>query len=93
MPTAQSYGVHYFGETGACNVSRYLLKKTSPATYIFFTRDHSLRATASTFSRGTVITFASIGLLGGIVIGSLGVIGAGKLKKKKKETSASADAK
>jgi hypothetical protein len=90
MPTAQSYAVHYFGETGACNVSRYLLRKTSPATYIFFTRDHSLRATASTFSRGTVITFASIGLLGGIVIGSLGVIGAGKLKKKKEE-SASAD--
>ncbi len=92
MPTAQSYAVHYFGETGACNVSRYLLKKTSPATYIFFTRDHSLRATASTFSRGTVITFTSIGLLGGIVIGSLGMIGAGKLKKKKKEDIASADA-
>ena len=92
MPTAQSYAVHYFGETGACNVSRYLLKKTSPATYIFFTRDHSLRATASTFSRGTVITFASIGLLGGIAIGSLGAIGAGKLRKKKEE-SASADAK
>ena len=90
MPTAQSYGVHYFGETGACNISRYLLKKTSPATYMFFTRDHSLRVTASTFSRGTVITFASIGLLGGIAIGSLGVIGAGKLKKKKDE-SASAD--
>jgi hypothetical protein len=91
MPTTQSYGVHYFGETGACNVSRYLLKKTAPATYIFFTRDHSLRATASTFSRGTLITFASIGVLGGIAIGSLGVIGAGKLKKKKKEESASAD--
>ena len=90
MPTAQSYGVHYFGETGACNISRYLLKKTSPATYMFFTRDHSLRATASTFSRGTVITFASTGLLGGIAIGSLGAIGAGKLKKKKEE-SASAD--
>ncbi len=85
MPTAQSYAVHYFGETGACNVSRYLLKKTSPATYMFFTRDHSLRATASTFSRGTVITFASIGVLCGIVIGSLGAIGSGKLKKKKKE--------
>ena len=90
MPTAQSYAVHYFGETGACNVSRYLLKKTSPATYIFFTRDHSLRATASAFSRGAVITFASIGVLCGIAIGSLGVIGAGKLKKKKEE-SASAD--
>ena len=90
MPTAQSYGVHYFGETGACNVSRYLLKKTAPATYIFFTRDHSLRATASTFSKGTVITFTAIGLVGGMAIGSLGVIGAGKLKKKKEE-SASAD--
>ncbi len=90
MPTTQSYAVHYFGETGACNVSRYLLRKTSPATYIFFTRDHSLRATASAFSRGAVITFASIGVLCGIVIGSLGVIGACKLKKKKEE-SASAD--
>ena len=90
MPTAQSYAVHYFGETGACNVSRYLLKKTSPATYIFFTRDHSLRATASTFSKGTVITFTAIGLVGGMAIGSLGVIGAGMLKKKKEE-SASAD--
>ena len=90
MPTAQSYGVHYFGETGACNVSRYMLKKTAPATYMFFTRDHSLRATASTFSKGTVITFASTGLLGGIAIGSLGAIGASKLKKKKEE-SASAD--
>ena len=90
MPTAQSYAVHYFGETGACNVSRYLLKKTSPATYIFFTRDHSLRATASTFSKGTVITFTAIGLVGGMAIGSLGVIGAGMLKKKK-EDSASAD--
>ena len=84
MPTAQSYGVHYFGETGACNVSRYLLKKTAPATYMFFTRDHSLRATASAFSRGTVITFACIGLVSGLAIGSLGVIGIVKLKKKKK---------
>ena len=91
MPTAQSYGVHYFGETGACNVSRYLLKKTSPAIYMFFTRDHSLRATASTFSRGTVITFASIGLLSGIAIGSLGAIGAGKLKKKKENCTTDAD--
>ena len=90
MPTAQSYGVHYFGETGACNVSRYLLKKTSPEIYMFFTRDHSMRATASTFSKGTVITFTAIGLVGGMAIGSLGVIGAGMLKKKK-EDSASAD--
>jgi hypothetical protein len=83
MPTTDSYGVHYFGETGACDVSRYLFKAKSPATYMFFTRDHSLRATASAFSRGTVITFACIGLLGGLVIGSLATIGAVKIKKKK----------
>ena len=91
MPTAQSYGVHYFGETGACNVSRYLLKKTSPATYIFFTRDHSLRATASAFSKGTVITFASIGAVGGIAIGGFGVIGAQKIKSKKKKNGLDTD--
>jgi hypothetical protein len=83
MPTTDSYGVHYFGETGACDVSRYLFKAKSPETYMFFTRDHSLRATASAFSRGTVITFACIGLLGGLVIGSLATIGAVKIKKKK----------
>ena len=91
MPTAQSYGVHYFGETGACNLSRYLLKATAPATYMFFTRDHSLRATASAFSRGTVITFASIGAVGGIALGSFGVIGAQKIKAKKKKEEESAD--
>ena len=85
MPTAQSYGVHYFGETGACNLSGYLLRSTAPATYMFFTRDHSLRATASAFSRGTVVTFVSIGVVGGIAIGSLGTIGAEKLKLKKKK--------
>ena len=85
VPTAQSYGVHYFGELGACNVSRYLLKKTAPAIYMFFTRDHSLSTTASVFSQGTVIAFTGIGLLGGIAVGSLGVIGAGKMKKKKDE--------
>jgi hypothetical protein len=90
MPTAQSYAVHYFGETGACDVSRYLLKAKAPETYIFFTRDHSLRATASAFSRGTVITFACIGLVSGLAIGSLGVIGTVKLKKKKKGIVANA---
>jgi hypothetical protein len=83
MPTTDSYGVHYFGETGACDVSRYLFKAKSPETYMFFTRDHSLRATASAFSRGTVITFACTSLLGGLVIGSLATIGAVKIKKKK----------
>ncbi|MBO5941233.1 MAG: hypothetical protein J6R18_08585 [Kiritimatiellae bacterium] len=89
VPTAQSYGVHYFGELGACNVSRYLLKKTAPAIYMFFTRDHSLSTTASVFSQGTVIAFTGIGLLGGIAVGSLGVIGAGKMKKKKDEKAQS----
>jgi hypothetical protein len=88
MPTADSYGVHYFGETGACDLSRYALKSRAPEIYMFFTRDHSLRATASAFSKGTVITFASIGLVGGIAIGGLGVIGATKLKKKKESSSA-----
>jgi hypothetical protein len=77
--------VHYFGETGACDVSRYLLKAKAPETYIFFTRDLSLRATASAFSRGTVITFTSIGVVGGILIGSLAVIAGGRIKKKKEE--------
>ena len=87
MPTADSYGVHYFGETGACDVNRYLLRSRSPEIYMFFTRDHSLRATASAFSRGTVITFASIGILGGIAIGSVATVGAGKLKKKKEDSA------
>jgi hypothetical protein len=67
-----------------------LLKAKAPETYIFFTRDHSLRATASAFSRGTVITFACIGLVSGLAIGSLGVIGTVKLKKKKKGLVANA---
>ena len=91
MPTTQSYGVHYFGETGACNLSRYLLKATAPATYMFFTRDHSLRATASAFSKGTVITFASIGAVGGIAIGGFGVVGAQKIKSKKKKNGLDTD--
>ena len=89
MPTADSYAVHYFGETGACNVSRYLLKRTAPATYMFFTRDHSLSVTASVFSQGTVIAFTGIGALCGIAVGSIGVIGAGKLKKKKEDEAKS----
>ena len=87
MPTVDSYGVHYFGETGACDVNRYLLRSRSPEIYMFFTRDHSLRATASAFSKGTIITFAAVGLLGGVAIGSLGAIGAGKLKKKKEDSA------
>ena len=83
MPTTQSYGVHYFGETGACNLSRYLLRSTAPATYMFFTRDHSLSVTASVFSTGTVIAFTGVGLVGGIALGGFGVVGAKKLKKKK----------
>ena len=86
MPTADSYGVHYFGESGACNINAYLLKSTAPPIYMFFKRDHSLRATASAFSKGTVITFTGIGALCGIAVGSLTVIGAGKLKKKKEKS-------
>jgi hypothetical protein len=44
-----------------------------------------LRATASAFSRGTVITFTSIGVVGGILIGSLAVIAGGRINKKKEE--------
>jgi hypothetical protein len=33
--------------------------------------------------------FTGFGLLGGVAIGSLGVIGAGKMKKKKNETEQS----
>ena len=86
----ETYAVHYFGEESAANVNRYSLKKTSPAIYMFFKRDHSLSKTASTFSGGMLVMFTGLGALGGIAIGSLGAIGAGKLKKKKEE-SASAD--
>ena len=74
-----------FGETAAANVNRYQFKKTVPATYIFYERDHSLSMTASTFSGGQLVMFTGFGLLGGVAIGSLGVIGAGKMKKKKNE--------
>ena len=87
MPTTDSYGVHYFGENGACDLNRYLLRSRSPEIYMFFTRDHSLSVTASAFSKGTVIAFAGIGLLGGVVIGSIATVGAGKLKKKKEDST------
>ena len=86
----ETYSVHYFGEESAANVNRYSLKKTSPAIYMFFKRDHNLSETASTFSGGMLMMFTGLGALGGVLIGSLGVIGADKLKKKKEE-SASAD--
>ena len=80
------YGVHYFGETAAANVNLYSARKLAPALYMFFNRDHSLSKTASTFSGGTVAMFTGIGAISGIALGSVGVIGAGKLKKKKEES-------
>lgn len=85
FPSEDHGAVHYFGETAAANVNRYQFKKTAPATYIFYERDHSLSMTASTFSGGQIIMFTGFGLLGGVAIGSLGVIGAIKIKKKKNE--------
>ena len=85
FPSEEHGAVHYFGETAAANVNRYQFKKTAPATYIFYERDHSLSMTASTFSSGQLVMFTGCGLLGGVAIGSLGVIGAGKMKKKKNE--------
>ena len=83
---AETCAVHYFGEESAANVNRYSLKKTSPAIYMFFKRDHNLSKTASTFSTGMLVMFTGVGLLGGVVIGTIGAIGAGKLKKKKENT-------
>ena len=85
FPSEDHGAVHYFGETAAANVNRYQFKKTAPATYIFYQRDHSLSMTASTFSSGQLVMFTGFGLIGGVAIGSLGVIGAGKMKKKKEE--------
>ena len=85
FPSDEHGAVHYFGETAAANVNRYQFKKTATATYIFYERDHSLSMTASTFSSGQIVMFTGFGLLGGVAIGSLGVIGAGKMKKKKNE--------
>ena len=84
---AETFGVHYFGQTAAANVNAYSLKATSPAIYMFFKRDHSLSKTASTFSSGVLVMFTGIGLLGGVAIGGITVFGAGKLKKKKEDTA------
>ena len=86
FPSDEHGAVHYFGETAAANVNRYQFKKTATATYIFYERDHSLTMTASTFSGGQIVMFTGFGLLGGVAIGSLGVIGAGKMKKKKESS-------
>ena len=83
FPSDEHGAVHYFGETSAANVNRYQFKKTATATYIFYERDHSLSMTASTFSGGQLVMFTGFGLVGGVAIGSLGVIGAGRIKKKK----------
>ena len=82
FPTDEHGAVHYFGETAAADVNRYNFR-SGTATYIFYKRDHSLSMTASTFTSGQMIMFTGFGLLGGVAIGSLGVIGAGKIKKKK----------
>jgi hypothetical protein len=87
FPSDEHGAVHYFGETAAANVNRYQFKKTAPATYIFYERDHSLSMTASTFSGGQLFMFTGFGVLGGVAIGSLGAIGAGKMKKNEKEQS------
>ena len=85
FPDEESAAVHYFGEEAAADVNRYNFKRTAPATYIFYKRDHSLSMTASTFSGGQLVMFTGFGLIGGLAIGGLSVIGAGKIKKKKKE--------
>ena len=85
FPTDEHGAVHYFGETAAANVNRYQFKKTATATYIFYERDHSLSMTASTFSGGQIVMFTGFGLLGGVAIGSFGVVGAARIKAKKEE--------
>ena len=82
FPSEEHGAVHYFGETAAANVNRYQFRKTAPATYIFYERDHSLSMTASTFTTGQIVMFTGFGVLGGVAIGGLGVYGAGKIKKK-----------
>ena len=83
FPSDDHGAVHYFGETAAANVNRYQFKSTAPAIYVFYKRDHSLSLTASTFTGGEIVMYTGFGLIGGIAIGSVGAIGAGKLKKKK----------
>ena len=92
FPSEEHGAVHYFGEAAAANVNRYAFKRTAPATYIFYKRDHSLSMTASTFSGGQLVMFTGFGLIGGLAIGSLSVIGAGKIKKKKKEEQPNTEA-
>ena len=82
FPSEEHGAVHYFGETAAANVNRYQFRKTATATYIFYERDRSLSMTASTFTTGQIVMFTGFGALGGVVIGGLGVYGAGKIKKK-----------
>ena len=90
FPSDDHGAAHYFGQTAAANLNEYQ-RKTSTATYIFYERDHSLSMTASTFSGGQIVMFTGFGLLGGVAIGSLGVIGAGKMKKKKEDADAAAE--
>ena len=82
FPSDEHGAAHYFGETAATNLNEYQ-RKTSTATYIFYERDYSLSMAASTFSGGQIAMFTGFGLLGGVAIGGFGVIGAGKMKKKK----------
>ena len=85
FPSDEHGAAHYFGETAAANVNLYHYKSTSPATYVFYKRDHSLSMTASTFTGGELVMFTGFGLIGGVAIGSLGAIGAGRMKKKREE--------
>ena len=85
FPSEDHGAVHYFGETAAANVNRYQFRKTATATYIFYERDRSLSMTASTFTTGQIVMFTGFGALGGVVIGGLGVYGAGKIKKKNED--------
>ena len=88
FPTDNHGAAHYFGEIAAANLNQYQ-RRTSTATYIFYQRDHSLSMTASTFTSGQLVMFTGFGLLGGVAIGGFGVIGAGKMKKKKDEKAQS----
>ena len=88
FPSDEHGAVHYFGETAAANVNRYQFKKTATATYIFYERDHSLSMTASTFTSGQLVMFTGFGLIGGVALGGIGAISAGKMKKKKEGSAA-----
>ena len=92
FPSEEHGAVHYFGETAAANVNLYHNRSTATATYIFYKRDHSLSMTASTFSGGQVVMFVGFGLIGGIIIGSLGAGAAEKKKQKREDEAESEDA-